>query len=194
MLNCGTHASGTVGCIAMMFCPMNTCANVIGQLMLSKPDDNRTFEINITRNEALFMSDSMTRIVKVPDGWEGGSITLRSTAQSALIVVPESLMIKVGKAIAFLTKTELIERKSGVIGMTEEVEVEINKGKTYSLVLGEYEAWLIWEIAQSYLKVGDAPVGYDIKKKLARVMYGEDVEFESVAKLLDDVNMEGFDK
>tara|TARA_R110002020_G_scaffold444889_1_gene656566 strand:+ start:1084 stop:1605 length:522 start_codon:yes stop_codon:yes gene_type:complete len=172
---------------------MNTCANVIGQLMLSKPDDNRTYEINITRNEALFMSDSMTRIVKVPDGWEGGSLTLRSTAQSALIVVPESLMIKVGKAIAFLTKTELIERKSGIIGMTEEVEVEINKGKTYSLVLGEYEAWLIWEIAQSYLKVGDAPVGYDIKKKLARVMYGEDVEFESVAKLLDDVNMEGFD-
>ena len=162
--------------------------------MLSKPDGNKIYEIDVTRNEALFLSDSMTRIVKIPEGWEGSSITLRSTTQSAFIVVPESLMIKVGRAIAFLTKTELIERKSGIIGMMEEVEVEVNKGKTYSLVLEEYEAWLIWEVAQSYLKVGDAPVGYDIKKKLARVMYGEDVEFESVAKLLDDVNMEGFDK
>ena len=162
--------------------------------MLSKPDKNKTFEIDVTRNEALFMSDSMTRIVKIPEGWEGGSLTLRSTTQSAFIVAPESLMVKMGRAIAFLTKTELIERKSGIIGMMEEVEVEVNKGKTYSLVLEEYEAWLIWEVAQSYLKVGDAPVGYDIKKKLAKVMYGEAVEFESVAKLLDDVNMEGFDK
>jgi hypothetical protein len=162
--------------------------------MLSKPDKNKTFEIDVTRNEALFMSDSMTRIVKIPDGWEGGSLTLRSTSQSAFIVAPESLMIKVGKAIAFLTKTELMERKVECFSQVEMVEVEVNKGKTYSLVLQEYEAWLLWEVAQSYLKVGDAPVGYSIKKKLAKVMYGEAVEFESVAKLLDDVNMEGFDK
>ena len=79
--------------------------------MLSKPDKNKTFEIDVTRNEALFMSDSMTRIVKIPEGWEGGSLTLRSTTQSAFIVAPESLMVKMGRAIAFLTKTELIERK-----------------------------------------------------------------------------------
>ena len=30
MLNCGTHASGMVEYIAMMFCPMNICASVIG--------------------------------------------------------------------------------------------------------------------------------------------------------------------
>jgi len=162
--------------------------------MLSKPDKNKTFEIDVTRNEALFMSDSMTRIVKIPDGWEGGSLTLRSTSQSAFIVAPESLMIKVGRAIAFLTKTELMERKVECFSQVEMVEVEVNKGKTYSLVLEEYEAWLLWEVAQSYLKVGDAPVGYNIKKKLSKVMYGEAVEFESMAKLLDDVNMEGFDK
>ena len=163
--------------------------------MLSKSDKNKIYEIDITRNEALFMSDSMTRIVRIPDGWEGGGITLRSTAQSAFIVAPESLMVKIGRAIAFLTKTELMERKpEGNFFQVEMVEVEVNKGKTYSLVIEEYEAWLLWEVAQSYLKVGDDPVGYQLKKKLAKVMYGEAVEFESVAKLLDDVNMEGFDK
>jgi hypothetical protein len=165
--------------------------------MLSKSDKDKIYEIEVTRNEALFMSDSMTRIVRIPDGWDGGGITLRSTAQSAFIVAPESLMVKIGRAIAFLTKTELMERKADYgdhFSQVEMVEVEVNKGKTYSLVIEEYEAWLLWEVAQSYLKVGDAPVGYSIKKKLAKVMYGEAVEFESVAKLLDDVNMEGFDK
>ena len=162
--------------------------------MLSKPEKNKTYEIDVTRNEALFISDSMTRIVRIPEGWEGGGLTLRSTVQSAFIVAPESLMVKIGRAIAFLTKTELMEHKAeGRFSQTEMVEVEVNKGKTYSLVIKEYEAWLLWEVAQSYLKVGDAPVGYQIKKKLAKVMYGEAVEFEFVAKLLDDVNMEGFD-
>ena len=53
---------------------------------------------------------------------------------------------------------------------------------------------MIREIASSYIKVGEEPVGYNLKRKVCEVLYKEEVEQEEnnrlVSHLLKDIDLD----
>ena len=138
-------------------------------MTLQRPDEDRTFAFNVSKKEALYISDSSTRMVS-PRQMHHEGVSLRSAVQSATIHVTPRFIAKIGRAIAFLTYSEMIvDEKSG-----KRRRKEINAKKKYMLTLTEFEMWQMWELAQSYLHIGKVPVGYDLKVRLAQKLYGED--------------------
>ena len=52
---------------------------------------------------------------------------------------------------------------------------------------------MIREVSSSFVRVGDEPVGFNLKRKVCDLLYGDSLEKESsdeiVSKLLQDVNI-----
>ena len=94
---------------------------------------------------------------------------------TAGLAVPLDLMDKIGRAVAFTTDTD-------------------NLGKEYAFTLDISEVFMIREVASSFIKVGEEAVGYNLKRKVCVLLYGDELKQENrdvqVDKLLKDVNME----
>lgn len=138
-------------------------------MTLQRPDDDRTFAFKLSKKEALYISDSSTRMV-APRKMHHEGVSLRSSTQSATIHVTPRFIAKIGRALAFLTHSEMVvDEKTG-----KRKRKEVNARKKYTVTLTEFEMWQLWELAQSYLFIGKTPVGYDLKVRLAKQLYGED--------------------
>ena len=137
-------------------------------------------ELELTRNEALFLDDSMTLMVEqdMPDSGRAGSYvsSLRPTQQTAGIPVPMDLIEKVGKAIVATTDPHRQEN-------------------TYTIKVDHAELYMIREVASSFIKIGEEPVGYNLKIKVSTLLFAEDLEKETqedlIARLLTGI--EGLD-
>tara|TARA_R110000824_G_scaffold175297_2_gene353672 strand:+ start:562 stop:1077 length:516 start_codon:yes stop_codon:yes gene_type:complete len=130
--------------------------------------------LELTRNEALFLDDSFTLMIEKEK--DDHIITsMRPVQNTAGLAVPLDLMDKVGRAIVYTTHTD-------------------NQGKVYKLPVEISEIFMIREIAQSFIKVGDEPVGYNLKRKVCELLYAEDLEQENreerLTKLLKDIDVE----
>ena len=137
-------------------------------------------ELELTRNEALFLDDSITLMVEqdMPDSGRAGSYvsSLRPTQQTAGIPVPMDLIEKVGRAVVATTDSQREE-------------------DTYTIKVDHTELYMIREVASSFIKIGEEPVGYNLKVKISRLLFAEDLEKETqnnlISKLLTGI--EGLD-
>lgn len=123
----------------------------------------------LTRNEALFIDDSLSMIIERAAG-EERLVTVRPLTHSAGLAAPLDLLEKIGFAILFTTDPE-------------------NNGEPAEVSFSDTDLYMLREISASYVKVGDEPVGFNLKRKIYSLLYQQSYEQDKVAKrLLGQVN------
>lgn len=134
--------------------------------------DDTERQVRITRNEALYLSDSTTLMIE-RDITEQISIgSMRNVAPSAPLPVPIELVDKIGMAVLYTTDSD-------------------NEGKDYLGTFLVNELYLLREIAQSYVKVGNEQVGFNLQKKIYKAILNERyVEDMRVDRLLEEASKE----
>ena len=136
--------------------------------------DGSEMLFSLTRNEALFLDDSLTLMVE-RDGDEQRVYSMRPVQMTAGLAVPLDLMDKIGKAVVYTTNKE-------------------NQGKEYTFAVDISELFMIREVASSFIKIGEEPVGYNLKRKVCELLYSDEIEQESrdilVDQILKDVNVD----
>jgi len=133
-----------------------------------------TFKLALTRNEALFLDDSFTLMIEKE--MEDHRIQpMRLVQMTAGLAVPMELLEKVGKAVVFTINTQ-------------------DELKEYTIELDISELLMIREVSSSYIKVGEEPVGFNLKRKVCELLYKEEIEQEEnnrlVSHLLKDIDMD----
>ena len=139
------------------------------------PPHEHEYIIELTRNEALFLDDSFTLMIEKEHPEEQRITAMRPVQMTAGLAVPMELMEKVGKAVVFTTTPS-------------------HEDQLYELTFDISELLMIREIASSYIKVGEEPVGYNLKRKVCALLYGAEVEKDERDKLaqhlLKDINLD----
>ena len=143
-------------------------------------DDNEDFlleleererELSLTRNEALYLSDSMTLMIE-KDTQDGIAIgTMRAISPTAPLPVPIEIVDKVGMAVLYTTDPDNIGKDDW-------------RSFTYN------ELYLLREVCQSFVKVGNEQVGYNLKRKIYKALLKEQYEGEKLASQLLEPNSE----
>lgn len=131
---------------------------------------HKEYSIALTRNEALYLDDCLTLMVEREINPDQKSMltTLRGVAHVAYLPVPIELIDKIAFAVLYTTDDA---------SPVTEVAIKVDSSELY----------LLREVAQSYIKVGEEPVGFNIKRKLYRALYEEEYQKERmVDKLLDE--------
>ena len=125
----------------------------------------------MSRNEALYLSDSVTLMIE-KDTQDGIAIgTMRAVSPSAPLPVPIEIIDKVGMAVLYTTDPD-------------------NIGKDYWTTFSYNELYLIREICQSFVKVGNEQVGFNLKRKIYKALLKEQYEGEKLANQLLEVSSE----
>ena len=144
-----------------------------------KPDDDLTDDdfldfpeksLSLTRNESLFIDDSLSMIIERDPGEERLG-TVRPMAHTAGLPAPVDLLEKIGKAILFTTDPE-------------------NNGQEASIQVTETDLYMLREITHSYVKIGDEPVGFNLKRYIYTLLYGSEYSRDKIAdKLIAQVDI-----
>ena len=132
--------------------------------------DELVLELELTRNEALFIDDSLSMIIEREPS-EDRMGTVRPMAHTAGLPSPVDLIEKIGKAVLYTTDSN-------------------NKGEPAKVSMSETDLYMLREITHSYVKVGDEPVGFNLKRKIYHLLYGTEYERDKVAnKLIAQIEM-----
>ena len=142
-------------------------------------DPYSEMELELTRNEALFLDDTFTLMVENEMSAEGGRgyvSSLRPVQQTAGMPVSMDLIGKIGRAIVFTNDP-------------------VNDGKSYSIQIDHAELYMIREIASSFIKIREEPVGFSLKLKVATLLFGEELAEEQQNKIVSRLiaGIEGLD-
>ena len=133
--------------------------------------EDREREVSLSRNQALYLSDSVTLMIE-KDTQDGIAIgTMRAVSPSAPLPVPIEIIDKVGMAVLYTTDPD-------------------NIGKDYWTTFSYNELYLIREICQSFVKVGNEQVGFNLKRKIYKALLKEQYEGEKLANQLLEVSSE----
>ena len=112
--------------------------------------------LNLTRYETLFLSDSVTLLLE-HDANEGKfQIPAKTISPSAGVGVPLELIHKIGMAVLMVTEPE--------------------SDGTVDLPITISELYLIREVCQSYVKVNTEQVGYNLLRKVYRLILDSDLK------------------
>ena len=124
-----------------------------------------TKSITLTRNEALFIDDNITSMLEADD--RNAVSSIRSIMPSAVVPAPLDLVEKIGMAIL----------------ATTDPDRDISE---YSVEFTLSEIFTIREISTSFIKVGDEAVGWQLKRKVYKALFGNEYRerkaFESLVK------------
>lgn len=125
--------------------------------------------LNLTRYETLFLSDSVTLLLE-HDTHEGKfQIPAKTISPSAGVGVPLELIQKLGMAVLMVTEPE----SDGMV----DVPLTIS------------ELYLIREVCQSYVRVNTEPVGYNLLRKVYRLILESNLkERAAFENLIHDVD------
>lgn len=136
----------------------------------SPHQDDEIKMISVTRNEALFLDDSVTLMIEhTPDTQQVRPMRPISVLTGG-IPAPVELIQKIGKAVLFTTDIR-------------------NRGKEYLLFLDEFELLILREICLSHIKYGAELVGFNLKKKVFETLLGKDLLMEQeINKVLFDID------
>lgn len=135
-----------------------------------EPLEEELFPISLTRNEILFLDDSLTMMIERDNTMELGLTTMRPVAASGSLPAPVSLIDKIGLALLQVTDPEQIEKEAVVHLDTTEI-------------------YMLREICFSYSKVGKEQVGYNLKRKFYTALYQNEYDrVVKVNKLLDSID------
>lgn len=108
--------------------------------------------LSLTRNEALYLDDSLTMMLDTTEGMVVFA-TMRPMASTICVPAPVDLIEKIAIAVLSTLDTENEGR---------EAVIEVNEGDLYCLR----------ELAQSYVRIGEEQVGYNLKRKIYKALYG----------------------
>ena len=128
-------------------------------------DDEHFYILKLTRNEALYIDDSCSIMIEV-DHQNLAPLTMRGVAPSAGIAVPYEFIEKIGHAVLFTTDPQ-------------------NDGKEAEVELSTSDLLAIREVAQSYVKIGEEPVGFNLKRKVAKCLHEASYEQITTDKLAE---------
>ncbi len=120
--------------------------------------------LKLTPNEALFIDDNLTVMIDDSDG-EIMFSAMRPLVASAQIPAPLDLIEKIAGAVLFT----MDDNNKGLLA-----EVDLNDGQLL----------YIREICQSHVRIGQEPVGYNLKRKIYMALYGHEYK---LGRQLDDV-------
>ena len=127
--------------------------------------------IHMTRNEVLFLDDSLTMMIE-KDGMQDAITTMRTMMPTAYLPAPVTLIDKLGMAVLRITDPDNTE------------------GGT-TLHLNDTDIYMLREISHSYCKVGTEHVGYNLKRKLYLALYDEfyqrDKQIDKLLSTVDEV-------
>ena len=120
--------------------------------------------LELTRKEALYIDDSLTMML---DGSDGGMMfsAMRPLVASASIPAPLDLIEKIAVAVLFTMDDD-------------------NEGTLAEVNLNDGDLLCLREICQSYIRIGEEPVGYNLKRKIYMALYGTEYK---LGRQLDDV-------
>ena len=131
-------------------------------------------QLSLTRNEALFIDDSLSMLIEREGDAnlmnEHRVTTVRPLTPTAGLPAPLELIEKIGMAVLFTTDPS-------------------NGDKEAVITLDATDLLMLREVAHSYVRIGEEPVGYNLKKKIYTVLY--DVEYQKTKflnNLLDGVD------
>ena len=128
------------------------------------------FYLDVTRNGAVYLDDCLTLMVEreVSIDHKNMLSTLRNVAPVAQLPVPIELVDKIAWAVLYTTEDEA-------------------SSVTAKLKLDSSELYLLREIAQSYVKIGDEPVGYNLKRKIYYSLFEEEFNKEkNIDRLIEE--------
>ena len=128
----------------------------------------QTKELSLTKNEILFIDDSLSLMIDVDvSGERIITTTIRPLNRSAKIPTTTTFLKKIGLAIIDMNKSE-----------NEEMTIDVSTDDLYRLR----------EIAHSDVKIKNEFVGFNLKRKIANLLFQEDKErYKSVKKLLSQL-------
>ena len=132
------------------------------------PLEEELYPITMTRNEVLFLDDSMTMLIE--HGYTTNAVTtMRMLVPSATLPAPVTLIEKIGLGVLHATDPE-----------QDNPNVVIHLDAT--------EIYMLREICYSYSKIGREQVGYNLKRKLYQALYKEEYDSDlKINKLLQSV-------
>ena len=119
----------------------------------------------LTRNEALYIDDSLSLMIERDAMGESRIGTMRLQMLSAPMGAPIDLIDKITLAVLYTTD-------------------DTNKGKEARVNVSDEDLYIIREVSQSYIKVGSEMVGYNLKKKLYTLLHQDYTSDEEWNKLL----------
>ena len=132
------------------------------------PLEEELYPIVMTRNEVLFLDDSMTMLIE-REHYMSAVTTMRMLVPSATLPAPVSLIEKIGLGVLHATDPE-----------QDNPNVVIHLDAT--------EIYMLREICYSYSKIGREQVGYNLKRKFYQALYKEEYDRDlKVNKLLQSM-------
>ena len=131
-------------------------------------DSHHTKTLSLTRNETLYIDDSLSLMIERGES-ERHVGTMRLQMLSAPMGGTLDLIEKITYAVLYTTD-------------------DTNKGKEAKVEVTEEDIYTLREIAQSYIKVGNEMVGFNLKRKLYMLLHKEytsDAEWETLLASFD---------
>ena len=120
--------------------------------------------LSLTRNELLFIDDSLSMLVEKDLG-DSGLGTVRPLAHTAGLPAPIELLEKIGKGILFTVDPK-------------------NNGLEAKIPVSDTDLYMLREVALSYMKFGKENVGFSIKIKIYEQLFAKDYERDQIADTL----------
>lgn len=120
--------------------------------------------LTLTLREAIYIDDCLTMMLEQPHG-EGIFSTMRPMVATAQLPAPVDLLEKIAIAVLYTTDIE-------------------NDGKSSEISVTDGDLYCLREIAQSYVCVGGERVGYNLKRKIYKALYGAEY---NISQQLKDV-------
>ena len=105
----------------------------------------------LTRNEVLYIDDSLTMMLEnTAEGFFG---TMRPMVPTASMPAPVDLIEKIATAVLFTADLN-------------------NQGKEAEVLVSDGDLYCLRELSQSYIKIGEEQVGYNLKLKIYQALLG----------------------
>jgi hypothetical protein len=125
----------------------------------------------LTQYEALFLSDSVTLLLEHEPERKTLQIPARGIQASASVPVPLEMITRLGLAVLLATDPN-------------------NNSKMADLVVTVSELYLLRECCQSYVTHGNEPVGYNLIRKIYKLLLENELkEREIFDNLLSDISV-----
>ena len=114
-------------------------------------------ELSLTRNEALYLSDSITLLLEMPPEQGRMQIPSRHLLPQGTVSVPIDLIQNLGMAVLLTTQDRLT---------SEEAVIKVSVA----------DLFLLRECCQSYIKVNQEYVGYNLLRKIYALVLEKDLQ------------------
>ena len=128
--------------------------------------------LSLSKNEVLFIDDRLALLIVVPEDQPGTKVgTIQPLAAKPGVPGPYELIEKIALAVLFTTDPD-------------------NAGTEATVDFDESELYVIREIADSNARIGDEPVGYNLKRKIYEASFGATYRTNTIGfKLLSEAGL-----